>query len=96
MHTVLITGIRTIPTALSFERSWRWCILATIRDLRLSVARGRTMSLPNTRRLFLRRFHDVCSQVGVSAESPMRARHAALGVEFLDQNYPTQAGRALT
>lgn len=51
------------------------------------------MSLPNTRRLFLRRFHDVCSGLGMPEDSALRSHHAALGTTFLCQTYQAQVER---
>jgi hypothetical protein len=87
---MMTTGVRTIPTGLPFGRAWRWCVLSTIRDLRRSAARRRTMSLPNTRRLFLRRFHDVCNACGISEDSTLRSGHAVLGATFLADSYRAQ------
>jgi len=39
------------------DRAWRWCIVRTLRDLRLSIRRGRPISRPNLERLFCRRWH---------------------------------------
>ncbi len=44
-----------LPTGLSPKRARRWVLLRLIRDLRLSVAHGRTISLPNLLRLYRRR-----------------------------------------
>ena len=34
------------------DQRWRYCVLRTVRDLHLSVARRRTLNLPNLHRLF--------------------------------------------
>ena len=88
--TLTKSDIRNIPTNLSFERAWRWCILVTIRDLRLSAARQRTISLPNMKRLFLRRFHDVCNLDGVADEAGSRVRRTNQAIAFLNENYKRQ------
>jgi hypothetical protein len=44
------------PEGLSPERAWRWCMLRTLRDMRLAVRRGRAISRPNARRLIQRRW----------------------------------------
>lgn len=44
-----------LPTDLCRERAARWALFRTVRDLRLSVARGRPVSLPNLLRLYCRR-----------------------------------------
>ncbi len=38
------------------ERAWRWCLLRTLRDMRLAARRGRPISRPNAERLFCRRW----------------------------------------
>ena len=38
------------------DRAWRWCIERTLRDLELSVRRGRPITRPNLERLFCRRW----------------------------------------
>jgi hypothetical protein len=88
-----IPGVRTVPIQLSFERAWRWCILATLRDLRCSVRRNRTISLPNTRRLYLRRFNELCSAHGLAEMCPERVRQESLGSIFLQQHYQSQVSR---
>lgn len=44
-----------LPIHLTRERAERWALCRTVRDLRLSVARGRPISLPNLLRLYSRR-----------------------------------------
>lgn len=88
-----IPGVRTVPVQLSFERAWRWCILATLRDLRHSVRRRRTISLPNTRRLFLRRFSELCSAQGLAEACPERLRQEELGALFILHHYESEMSR---
>ncbi|MEX0885838.1 MAG: hypothetical protein WD009_05300 [Phycisphaeraceae bacterium] len=45
------------------ERAWRWCLLATLRDVRRAAARGRAMSRPSAERLFLRRWRGRAAEV---------------------------------
>jgi hypothetical protein len=59
MNTMLLQPPRLVPQNLPPRRAWRWCVASTVRDLRRSAARGKTMSLPNTLRLFSRRWADV-------------------------------------
>ena len=84
---------RTMGPRLPSERAWRWCVLATLRDLRLGCAGGRAMSLPNTRRVFLRRFGDVCH--GISRKCPPETRRhwERLGGAFIRQQYARQVAR---
>lgn len=50
------TDAARVPEGRSLERAWRWCVLRTLRDMRLAAARGKTMSRANTRRLVWRRW----------------------------------------
>jgi hypothetical protein len=86
-------GVRAVPVHLLFERAWRWCILATLRDLRHSVRRSRTISLPNTRRLFLRRFNELCRAQGLGEICPKRFRQQELGALFIQQHYQSEISR---
>ena len=45
-----------VPKGLSLERAWRWCMLRTLRDVRLAAKRGRGISRSNARRLMQRRW----------------------------------------
>lgn len=51
------------------DRAWRWCIARTLRDLRLSVRRGRPITRPNLERLFARRWASVAGERSVADES---------------------------
>ena len=62
-----------VPTGLSPERARRWCVLASLRTLRLSVQRGRTMSLPNLLRLYRRQWAEVAAELGVPADADRAA-----------------------
>lgn len=61
-----ITGAKTM----SDERICRWAMLATMRTLRLSLRKGRPISLPNLLRLFQRR----CAERAL-AGNQARAHH---------------------
>ena len=45
-----------VPRGLSPERAWRWCLLRTLRDVRLAAYRGRSISRPNAERMLCRRW----------------------------------------
>lgn len=53
---------RYVPRGLRPARGYRWCLLRTVRDLRHARARGRSISPPNARRLFSRRWHRTARQ----------------------------------
>jgi len=52
-----------VPHGLSPDRAWCWCILSTLRDMRLSARRGRPISLFNAERLFCRRWARVSMEI---------------------------------
>ena len=62
-----------VPTELTGERLWRWCVKRTLLDLR----QGRTRSPANARRLFLRRWSaavgDPASGAAARGEAMLRA-----------------------
>ena len=88
-----VPGVRIVPAQLPLERGWRWCLLTTIRDLRLSSCRQRTLSLPNTRRLYLRRFNELCAAQCIAEGNSLREHYSALGEAFLQQHYRAQIAR---
>ena len=49
------------PVFRSPKRAWRWCVLRTIRDRQLAERRGRPISGPNARRLWMRRLRRMIS-----------------------------------
>ena len=83
-------GRRTVvPAHLPLERAWRWCLVATLRDLRVSVDRGRLISLPSLRRLFLRRWATVCWANEIREDAAVMARRDA-GVDQVLERYGAQ------
>lgn len=90
---LIVPGIRVVPAQLPLERAWRWCVLSTIRDLRLSSCRQRTISLPNARRLYLRRFTELCTAQRIAEGNPQREHYAGMGATFLQQHYSSQKAR---
>lgn len=48
-----------VPRGLSPERAWRWCLLRTLRDMRLAALRGRPISRSNAERLLRRRWRQI-------------------------------------
>ncbi len=63
------TEAARVPEGLSPERAWRWCVLRTVRDVRLAARRGRVISRPNARRLVLRRWGRVIRSVRTDGAS---------------------------
>lgn len=81
-------GPRTIvPVHLPMERAWRWCIAATLRDLRISITRNRTISLPSARRLYHRRWTEVCWANDLPATSPRAISHQSQGTAAVTASY---------
>ena len=76
-------GGKRVPSGLGTQRGWRWCVLRTLRDLRLSVQRHRIMSLPMTRRLFQRRWAEICGGNPLSEQEK-------LGCRFIQVNFALQ------
>jgi|GEM_PF-1177121 len=54
-----------VPEGLSPERAWRWCVMRTMRDMRMAARRGRPMSLPNALRLLRRRWGRIAKRQAV-------------------------------
>lgn len=74
-----------VPCNLTFDRAWRWCIQATLRDMRLAGRRHREMSWPNLRRLFTRRWADTCRLYDIAEDSAERAELLQAGMAVLTQ-----------
>lgn len=51
------TNASYVPRGLPPQRGYRWCVLRTLRDVHRAAERGHAISLPNTLRLFSRRWH---------------------------------------
>jgi hypothetical protein len=56
------TEAARVPEGLSAKRAGRWCLLQTLRDLRLAARRGRPISQPNAQRLLRRRWRHAVAQ----------------------------------
>lgn len=52
---------RAMPSGLTPQQAWRWCLRQTLREGRLAAAEGRAISLPNLERLFCRQWHRVAA-----------------------------------
>lgn len=64
------------------DRAWQWCITRTVRDLRVSIRRGRPITRPNLERLFCRRWHTVDR-----ARGPAHARRITDGRAAVRRTY---------
>lgn len=71
------TEAARVPEGLSPERAWRWCVLRTIRDGRLAVARGQWVSRRNLERLFCRRWWNMAVSLPGAEIAPNAARRRA-------------------
>ena len=72
-----------VPCSMTLDRAWRWCILASIRELRLAARRRREIAWPNLRRLFARRWADTCSLYDIDQDSTDRADLREMGLAAL-------------
>lgn len=83
-----------VPCSLSLPRAWKWCVLATMRDLRKSAAHGYAISLPNLRRLYIRRWADACYLHDLSIDTPKAMELCAVGRRYVVENYGQEMNRA--
>ncbi len=83
----------TVPVHLPMERAWQWCIAATLRDLRISITRSRTISLPSTRRLWRRRWTEVCWANDLPEASPWTASRQSQGAAAVTTGYVRELRR---
>lgn len=74
-----------VPCNLTLDRAWRWCIQATLRDMRMAGQRHREMSQPNLRRLFTRRWSDTCRLYDIAEDSPECAELLEAGLAVLSR-----------
>jgi hypothetical protein len=70
-----------------------WCVKATMRDLRESTARGYAISLPNLRRLFVRRWADTCYLHDLQMDSSKAMEMCALGRRYVAERYAGELNR---
>ena len=45
-----------VPAHLPADRAWRWCVVRTVRDMRIARRRGHWLSRQTAERLFCRRW----------------------------------------
>ena len=83
-----------VPCNLSLPRAWKWCVMATTRDLRVSAARGYAISLPNLRRLFIRRWADACYLHDLSMDAPKAMELCGVGRRYIAERYAKELNRA--
>lgn len=72
-----------VPVHLPMARAWRWCVMATLRDMRLASAYRGHISLPNYRRLFIRRWATVCWAYELAHEDPITLSARADGIAYV-------------
>jgi hypothetical protein len=91
-------GIRNrrdqVPCNLPLPRVWRWCVMATVRDLRSSMAGGYAISLPNLGRLFARRWADACELHDLPVEAPEAVERCRSGRRYIAEAYGEEMRRA--
>ncbi len=83
-----------VPCNLPLPRMWRWCVLATMRDLRASAAGGYAISLPNLGRLFARRWADACALQDVPLDVPEAVERCRAGRRHIAEAYAGELRRA--
>ena len=85
-----------VPCNLTLERAWRWCIVATIRELRVARSRGRDIAWQNLRRIFMRRWADTCSLYDFAEDSLERQQLSNVGLMALSDAFASvrRCGRA--
>jgi hypothetical protein len=66
------------------ERVLRYAAHRTLRDLRLSIAAGRPLSLPNVLRLFQRRLSSLLAPVDLELAGPTRQTLRSLQQLYLE------------
>ena len=76
-----------VPCNMTLDRAWRWCILGSIRELRLAAGREREIAWPNMRRLFARRWADTCTLYDLGQDSIEREELRQVGVSVLGEAY---------
>ena len=79
MEAVWPTDAVRVPHNLPPERAWRWCILRTLREVRLARQRGGWMSRVSAERLFSRRWHRVRTGLATATWTSWQA----LGREYI-------------
>ena len=83
-----------VPCSMTLDRAWRWCILASIRELRLAAQREREIAWPNMRRLFARRWADTCALYDLDQDSIEREELRQAGVSVLGEAYARAVRRS--
>ena len=83
----------TVPVHLPIERAWRWCVVGTLRDLRTSVSRNRVICLPNLRRLWCRRWSEVCWANDLADDCPRAISRQSQGIEAVTSGYSRETHR---
>ena len=74
-----------VPCNMTLDRAWRWCVLATLRELRVMRGRGRDLAWNNLRRLFMRRWADTCSLYDLADDAAERGSLCEMGLVALGE-----------
>lgn len=82
-----------VPWNLTLDRAWRWCIQATLRDQRVAAMRRREASWPNLRRLFQRRWAEMCRLYEIAEDSDERASLMQAGLAALSAGSIRELGK---
>lgn len=82
-----------VPCSMTLDRAWRWCILASIREVSIAARRGHEIAWPNLRRLFARRWADTCALYDLDQDSADRASLHESGIAVLGEAYTRAIGR---
>ncbi len=68
-------GELALPDGLAGARLWRWCVLRTLRELRLAHARGRWIGRASLERRFARRWAEADPEVDHEVLHRMKEQH---------------------
>jgi hypothetical protein len=73
-----------VPSDLSADRAWRWCVLRIVRDAKLAKYKGRPIARHHLERLFARRWYDMLENLNeLDKKSFLRRLHR--GRHFIEK-----------
>jgi hypothetical protein len=88
-----ISPRQAVPCTMTLDRAWRWCIQATMRELRLARYGRRDIGWHNLRRMFMRRWADTCRLYDIADDGTERAELSELGLTILADGVSKLRGR---